>query len=46
MTAALLTETLSAPASSKAPASSTSRTPPPTVSGILIFSRTRFTVST
>ena len=44
-TAAVLTETLSAPASSRCQASSTARTPPPTVSGIDSTSRTRRTVS-
>src|SRR5437667_2967231 len=45
-TEAVLTLTLSAPAPSRRRASSTLRTPPPTVSGIRIAARTRRTVST
>ncbi len=44
-TAAVFTETLSAPAMSSAAASSMRRTPPPTVSGMESSARTRRTVS-
>ena len=44
-TAAVLTETLSAPARRAAPASATARMPPPTVNGMKIDSATRLTIS-
>jgi len=44
-TAAVFTETLSAPARSAAPASVTERMPPPTVKGMKIDSATRDTMS-
>jgi len=44
-TAAVFTATLSAPARSAAPASSTERIPPPTVNGMKMASDTRETIS-
>jgi len=44
-TAAVFTDTLSAPARSAPPASATERMPPPTVNGMKIESATRATIS-